>query len=75
MMENDLDILMNSELLSIPNDFTARVMEKVYQAPPQIANQGFREVAQWLALIGSTAIGVFELATYIFGVWTVTTVY
>ena len=74
-MENELDILMQTELLSVPSDFTERVMNEIHLDLHATPREKLRKSFQWFALISGAVIGLFELVTFIFGIWTVTTAY
>lgn len=74
-MNHELDSLLESGLLSVPDDFTERVMREVRMAPLPAPRRHWRERLQWMALIGSAALGAIELSAFIFGMWTATTAY
>jgi len=74
-MNNDLESLLDSSLVSIPDDFTERVMREIYRLPQPAPRQTWRDRLQWLAIIGTAALGAVELFSFIFGIWTVTTAY
>ncbi|MDZ4262960.1 MAG: hypothetical protein U1B30_11605 [Pseudomonadota bacterium] len=67
--------LLESGLLTVPDDFTERVMRDVCMTPLPTPRQRWYERLQWLALIGSAALGAVELLAFIFGLWTATTAY
>jgi hypothetical protein len=72
-MDKELDTLLESGLLSVPDDFVDRVMREVRVAPFPAARQRWREKLQWLALLGGATLGTFELLAFIFGMWAATT--
>lgn len=73
-MDKDLDTLLESGLLSIPDDFTDRVMRAVHFSPLPAPRRNWRERLEWLALLAAT-LGTFELSAFIFGMWAATTAY
>lgn len=74
-MNKDLDNIMTSGLLSVPDDFTERVMHEIYRLPGPAPRQPWRDRLQCLAIIGTAALGAVELFSFIFGIWTATTAY
>ena len=74
-MDKKLSTLLESGLLSVPDDFTERVMRDICAAPLPAPHQKWRERLQWLALVGGAMLGVVELAAFIFGLWTATAAY
>jgi hypothetical protein len=75
MMNDELDTLLKTSLLSVPDDFTERVMREIKRLPLAEHPKTWNQRLQWLAIIGAALLGVFELVTFIFGIWTVTTAY
>jgi hypothetical protein len=74
-MDKELDTLLESGLLSVPDDFTDRVMREVHLSPLPAPRRNWRERLQWLALLGGATLGTFELSAFIFGIWAATTAY
>ncbi len=74
-MNKDLDTLLTSGLVSVPDDFTERVMREINLLPQPAPRQTWRDRLQWLAIIGTAALGIVELFSFIFGIWTATTAY
>jgi hypothetical protein len=75
MMNKELDNLLKSGLVSVPDDFTERVMREINQLPEPAPRQIWRVRLQWLAITGTAAVGIIELISFIFGIWTATTAY
>jgi hypothetical protein len=75
MMNKNLENLLNSGLVSVPDDFTERVMHEINQLPEPAPRQIWRDWLQWLAISGTAAVGIIELISFIFGIWTATTAY
>ena len=75
-MTNELDELLHSGPPSAPADFSARVMQQITalplptRLPPRPPR--WQSVAQWLALIAATALGMSQVLAFIFGLWAVT---
>jgi hypothetical protein len=74
-MNKELNSLLESGLLSVPDDFTERVMRDIRAAPLPAPRRKWRERLQWLALIGSAVLGASELLAFIFGMWAATAAY
>jgi hypothetical protein len=68
-MDEDLDELLGSDLLTVPEDFADRVMQRVGQSPLPTRRSQAKTRLQWLALIGGTIVGIAQLAAFVFGVW------
>ncbi len=80
-MNDDLEILLRTDLLRPPNDFTQRVMQRIQ--PRQYATTrtsiGLEERTRrwnrlrWLAaamgLAGGGLLGLSQLASFVFGLW------
>ena len=73
-MNKEFEDLLKSGLVSVPDDFTARVMREI-KTLPLLEPPVWRQRLQWLAIIGTAALGASELFSYIFGIWIATTVY
>jgi hypothetical protein len=74
-MDKDLDQLLASDLLEVPQGFAQTVMARVRELPlplnaelPPTADQP-KEWLQWLSLIGSAILGVAQLSGFVFGIW------
>ncbi len=74
-MNEKLDTLLNSDLLSVPDNFTEQVMKEINQLPIPIPHQRWKNRLQWLAIFSSAILGTIELFSFIFGIWTATTAY
>ena len=72
-MNSDLDSLLNSDLLKVPEDFSRRVMQVIAPLPPAIRSQSEKKFLQWLAVVAATFMGIEQLAGFIFGIWTAVT--
>jgi hypothetical protein len=70
-MDKQLDALLNAPLLDVPADFTREVMQRVAWLPLPAARPGLRERLQELALIVGGLLGAAQLASFMFGIWTV----
>ena len=77
-MTIDLEQLLREEMLEVPADFEQRMLRLLPGQPaPQWNNApagsppGDRQqLLQWLALAGGLALGVVQLAGFVFGIWT-----
>jgi len=74
-MNNDLEQLLRSDLLSVPDDFSDRVMRNIQYLPLPTKRPGWREHLQWLAMGGAMIFGVMEVFAFMFGIWTAASVY
>lgn len=73
-MDKDLDVLLGSDLLEPPDDFTARVMQGIEQLPRPVRRKKILERLQQWALIAGGIASAAQLAAFMFGIWTVSTV-
>ncbi len=77
-MDKDLDTLLASGLLDVPDDFSRQVMLRIHSAPaptplpaPEPARGlSWAEKLQSLALIFGGILGLAQLAAFMFGIWT-----
>jgi len=74
-MNKDLDNLLASGLLQVPDDFTGRVMREINRLPQPAPRQVWRDRLESLAMIGAVTVGIIELFSFIFGIWTATVAY
>lgn len=69
MMQVDIDGLLAGNLLSVPDDFSNRVMREVHAQPlPAVASKR-RTRLQWLALVAAAGVGLSQVLAFIFGMW------
>lgn len=81
-MNDELDALLQNDLLRPPPDFTQRVMQRIqplaFAAAPQVCASaraaprrwhGLRRLGATLGLVGSSLLGLSQLASYVFGLW------
>ena len=73
-MNQDIEDLLTSGLLSVPDDFTARIMREI-QSMPHAEPPVWQKILHWLAITGAVALGANELFSSIFGIWIATTAY
>jgi hypothetical protein len=73
-MDKDLDELLSDDLLEMPDDFSARVMLRIHRLPVPARRSSLLEKLQNLALVAGGIIGATQLATFMFGIWTVSSV-
>lgn len=73
-MDNELEALLSDSLLSVPTDFTTRVMRNVEKSPRQISYHNRFENLRWMALACGVAVGAVPLFTFIFSAWAVNSV-
>jgi hypothetical protein len=71
-MEDDLDRLLGTPLLTPPPDFSAQVMARIHRLPKQVAAPRRPAVWPWLALMAGGIPAVFQLLAFIFGMWAAT---
>lgn len=64
-----LEQLLQTGPLQAPDDFTARVMERIRYLPLPEREAKPLEWLQWLALVGGALLGLEQLAAFMFGVW------
>jgi hypothetical protein len=74
-MNKELENLLKGELLSVPNDFTERVMNEINQSPMSISKKIGRKWLQWFVVLCTGSLGIVELFSFIFGIWTTTAAY
>ena len=72
-MDKDLDALLSDDLLTVPADFSATVMQRIHRLPipAQTRRASLLEKLQDLMLIAGGMIGAAQLATFMFGIWAV----
>jgi RNA polymerase sigma-70 factor (ECF subfamily) len=68
-MKKDLDELLGSGLLTVPEDFPGRIMRQVEELPVPGRRPLVRERLQWLALLGGAIVGIAQLVAFMFGIW------
>jgi hypothetical protein len=71
-MSDDLDTLLQTDLVSVPDDFAERVMRRVQASPRAAAQPRWMRRLQWVALLGGALVGALEVVTFIFGLWAAT---
>lgn len=64
-----LEQLLQTDLLQAPEDFTARVMERIQYLPLPERDARPLEWLQWLALVGGALLGLEQLTAFVFGIW------
>jgi hypothetical protein len=74
-MNKELEKLLKGELLSVPNDFTERVMNEINRVPMPVSKKTERNWLQWLVVMCTGSLGLVELFSFIFGIWTATAAY
>lgn len=71
-MDKEIDLLMKSDLLKVPDDFTSNVMANLEPLPvPESISQRWKTL-KWVAYAGGGCWGLSQLLTYMFGIWAVT---
>lgn len=75
-MSSELDRLLASDLLDVPDDFTARVMQNLPSQQPvalknPIPHPRWR-AWRWAAYWSGGALGFIQLISFMFGIWTAT---
>jgi len=73
-MDEELEALLSGSLLSVPEDFTARVMRGVEKSPRQELYRSRFENLHWIALACGVAVGAVPLFTFIFSAWAMSSV-
>jgi len=74
-MYDNLDELLKTELLTPPDGFEARVMQRIAALPsPWAAAKPPKapDLVEWLAVAGAVAAGMSQLVAFVFGIWAVT---
>ncbi len=72
MDDDDLDQWLADPLLEAPTDFTGQLMRRIQQEPLPARAAGWRDIAQWLALLVGGTFGLAELGSFAFGMWAAT---
>lgn len=74
-MSEDFEELLKDGLFDPSDDFVDRVMAKIAEQPlpdfPAHTHQA-RERILWLPLICASLYGIFQLVTFMFGIWLAT---
>ncbi|MES2298686.1 MAG: hypothetical protein V4582_16705 [Pseudomonadota bacterium] len=70
-MDKEFDELLGTPLLEVPEHFTRTVMGRVAAMPAPARPAGLRERIQELALILGGLAGAAQLASFMFGIWAV----
>jgi len=73
MMADDLEKLLESGPLKVPENFAQQVMQRIDELPLSIQPLQPLEWLQWLALAGSAILGMAQLAGFVFGIWVAVT--
>ena len=73
MDDDDLDSLLSGALLTVPNDFTHRIMQALPRRSVPVRPPTLLERLQALALIVGGMAGAAQLAAFMFGIWSVST--
>ena len=68
-MDKDLDMLLESGLLDVPDDFSQRVMRRIDGVQAPARRLSLPEKLQNLALILGGVLGLAQLAAFMFGIW------
>lgn len=75
-MHDELDTLLKQDLLEPPDGFTQQVMHLIsaHAAHPQVAPHSLlRQRIRWLVasvgLAGAGALGLTQVAGFVFGIW------
>jgi len=74
-MFDNLDEILRDDLVTPADDFSNRVMLRIATLPaPSFPTRASHasEKMQWAALIGASLVGVIQLITFMFGIWTAT---
>lgn len=74
-MNKELETLLTEDLLSVPNDFTERVMNEINRASMPVSIKKERKWLQWFVVMCTGSLGIVELFSFIFGIWTATAAY
>jgi len=79
--ELQIQLLLESDLLEAPTDFTERVLREIeFEAPDQTNNALTNNLQedtsaeliawwQWLAVAGGSLVGMTQVTRFIFGFW------
>lgn len=69
-MTVDLDTLLTDDLLSVPEEFSQRVMRDIYAQPVVLKRETARaDRLRWLALLAAAGLGLSQLLAFMFGMW------
>ena len=69
-MTDPLDRLLTEQSLQPPDDFTARVLQRVQHLPEPARPLPRSGWLAWIALAGGALLGAAQLAGFVFGIWT-----
>lgn len=73
-MTEEIDELLRTDLLTPPDGFAGRVMERIATLPlpgPAAERRRAQDIFEWLALAGAVLAGLSQLLAFVFGVWSV----
>jgi hypothetical protein len=73
-MDEELDVFLRAALVSVPEDFTERVMRGVGKSPRAALYRNRFENLHWMALACGMAVGAVPLFAFIFSAWAVSSV-
>lgn len=71
-MPIDIEQFLQADLLEVPNDFAARVMQKIDQTTIEKPHLERRAPLRWTAFLGGGIMGLTQLASVVLGIWTAT---
>ncbi|HEX5125811.1 MAG TPA: hypothetical protein VFW00_03645 [Rhodocyclaceae bacterium] len=70
-MSDKLDEILEAGLLEVPDSFSQRLLQHIDQLPWPARVIYVSDILEWLALIGGGVLGLAQLASFMFGIWTV----
>lgn len=73
-MDDELEALLRAALVTVPEDFTERVMRNVQHSPRSALPHNQFESLHWIALACSVAVGAVPFVTVILSAWAVSSV-
>ncbi len=71
-MEDELDRLLRTPLLTPPPDFAGQVMERIRRWPAPERAPRLQSAWQWLALAAAAVPAMLQLLAFMFGMWAAT---
>ena len=74
-MNEEWEKLLANGLLSVPDNFAARVMQEINRMPPPVPKKAWPQYLQWLAVLVPAAFGAAEAFSFMLAIWTTGTAY
>lgn len=69
-LDSELDKLLCADLLEVPADFSARIMQRIDRLPLRTRGRAWLQALQRFALLAGAMMGAAQMAAFMFGMWT-----